>query len=93
MTEKEFQDAASRQLHGPHPFSREALQSPVPAMTLRDWLAGQALAGLVTNPRDVSQAWFEELHGKNASFVQIAAFYSYRLADAMLAARPNGGGQ
>lgn len=84
MTEKEFQDAASRQLHGPHPFSREALQSPVPAMPLRDYFAGQALAGLASQCDNTGMAsWL----------VPDAAERAYELADAMLAARAKGGGQ
>lgn len=44
-------------------------------MSLRDWFAGQALAGFSANP---------ECHGWN--FEQ-AADYAYQQADAMLAAR------
>ncbi len=43
-------------------------------MTLRDWFAGQALAGMLTNPDD--------LHG-----AADAAKIAYAMADAMLEAR------
>jgi len=49
-------------------------------MTLRDYFAGQALTGLVAS-------W-------NRKFDMIADYFSddaYRIADAMLAARKNGG--
>ena len=48
-------------------------------MTLRDWFAGQALAGFVAN-RDFHGAGFQGSHA-------LAADYAYKIADAMLAAR------
>jgi hypothetical protein len=52
-----------------------------PGMTLRDWFAGQALAGyLAANPEP-------ELGSMNA------AGAAYRYADAMLIERAKGGGQ
>ncbi len=51
-------------------------------MSLRDWFAGQALAGLLSNPR-ADQEWA----GKHA------AVSAYNVADAMLAARAKGGAQ
>ncbi len=44
-----------------------------PGMTLRDWFAGQALAGLATSPMDVS--------------AECCSFTAYAIADAMLAER------
>lgn len=44
-----------------------------PGMSLRDWFAGQALAGIMTNP----------VGGEQISVANKA----YRIADAMLAAR------
>lgn len=44
-------------------------------MSLRDWFAGQALAGLLANKYDVPDS---------------AAFQAYRFADALLAARKGG---
>ena len=47
-------------------------------MTLRDWFAGQALAGMATVTNDHDQlSWFQK-HGAQAAF---------KAADAMLAAR------
>ncbi len=43
-------------------------------MTLRDWFAGQALAGIMTNPDDLNGA-------------MDAALIAYGVADAMLEAR------
>lgn len=49
-----------------------------PGMSLRDWLAGQALAGyFAATP----------LHCFALSQMEIVAHYSYDMADAMLAAR------
>ena len=52
------------------------LRSDQPGMTLRDWFAGQALAGLLAN----GGAQFWEGDAQNA----------YAAADAMLAARKGG---
>jgi hypothetical protein len=51
-------------------------------MTLRDWFAGQALAGLSANPR-------EDYSGTTRDD---KAVESYRQADAMIAARERKGG-
>lgn len=51
-----------------------SFESYTPGMTLRDWFAGQALAGMMTNPKQVSSA------------ASIAA-YAYEVADAMMKAR------
>lgn len=45
-------------------------------MTLRDWFAGQAIAGLMANDEDYADA--------------TAAVVAYKIADAMLAARKDG---
>ena len=49
-----------------------------PGMSLRDWFAGQALAGLCTKPHQDAVS-----HPKQA----------YEVADAMLAAREKGGSE
>lgn len=50
---------------------------PQPGMTLRDWLAGQALAGICANPR-------EDYSGTTRNE---KADEAYRQADAMLASK------
>ncbi len=52
------------------------LQSPVPVMSLRDWFAGQALAGLM-----MKDPWADPL---------MLASYAFNAADAMLAERTKG---
>jgi len=49
-----------------------------PGMALRDWFAGQALAGSTANP------------DPSLSNDELAAAWCYRMADAMLAAREGG---
>lgn len=55
---------------------------PQPGMDLRDWFAGQALAGITTN----TMIWktLEVYKGPSEPFMAIMA---YRLADAMISAR------
>lgn len=55
-----------------------------PGMSLRDWFAGQALAGIlkVPNPAEPSESAYLG-HG------ELAAFDAYTIADAMLAEREN----
>lgn len=48
-------------------------------MTLRDWFAGQALAGMCGHPRALSQIGDQDL-AEDANLL-------YRMADAMIAAR------
>lgn len=66
--------------------------SSEPGMTLRDWFAGQALAG--GRARDTVPDWqLDAWFGKTATSIkreQIVARDAYALADAMLAARKRG---
>lgn len=55
-----------------------------PGMSLRDWFAGQALAGLMAHPFEDGGDFLHDA-GPDA-----AAYQSYRMADAMLAARKAG---
>jgi hypothetical protein len=48
-------------------------------MTLRDWFAGQALAGMLADPANIGSC-------------QVNAEAAYKLADAMLAEREKKGG-
>jgi hypothetical protein len=64
-----------------HPSMRASdNQRSAEGMSLRDWFAGQALAGLLTHdaPEDVADT---------AEAVTLAAVQAYDLADAMLRAR------
>lgn len=54
---------------------------PDPGMSLRDWFAGQALAGL--SQRDMSESY----KGDSFSYLNAIALAAYRTADAMLAQR------
>lgn len=60
-----------------------------PGMSLRDWFAGQALAGIMANPerwRDIQRRYDKgEMTYDDASKSNAAKAYS--IADAMLAAR------
>ncbi len=62
-------------------------------MTLRDWFAGQALAGLLANPtvREWDAAASEQ--GDPDALVQVCALMTYKQADAMLSEREKGGGK
>ena len=53
-------------------------------MSLRDWFAGQALAGLMAHPFEDGSDF---LHDAGPA---AAAYQSYRMADAMIAARKAG---
>jgi len=54
-------------------------QNYVPGMTLRDWFAGQALNGMLSNGR---------FSGQNTD--EVTASVAYQYADAMLAERAKG---
>lgn len=62
-----------------HPFSS-------PGMALRDWFAGQALAGVVRQCANDGVLGFPE---GVSSIEELFARNSYRIADAMLKAREN----
>ena len=59
----------------------EGAGEPIAGMSLRDWFAGQALAG-----------WLASFGPGEAVKAESVAEFSYEIADAMLAAR-NGGAQ
>jgi hypothetical protein len=64
----------------------------VPGMSLRDWFAGQALAGHESLPDD--RTYNEDRDGTfyewRAKLRRDTAIYCYEMADAMLAARQGG---
>ena len=62
----------------PNPGSTDGSLYPELGMSLRDWFAGQALAGLCANV-----AW----NGLGAAGIKVRAIDAYSIADAMLAAR------
>lgn len=55
-------------------------------MTLRDWFAGQALAGVIANPDASPMCIGAGFHGSKAMIAE----YAYAAADAMIAARKAG---
>lgn len=55
-------------------------------MTLRDWFAGQALAGMLANPNTTGPA------SPASALPSAVATFSYAIADAMLAERAKGRG-
>lgn len=65
---------------GGYAFPRKSLMHPdISGMTLRDYFAGQALAGICAN-----SGWNDTFHG---SVNDPSAKASYAMADAMIAAR------
>lgn len=57
-------------------------------MSLRDWFAGQALAGMLAMPEHDNG----NFHNNCGEMFIGPARYAYRMADAMLTARKSGGG-
>lgn len=67
------------------PYERDPAHFFEPGMALRDWFAGQALAGLLAGQWNVAENAVEpQPLSENASSVASGA---YAVADAMLAAR------
>ena len=59
-----------------------------PGMSLRDWFAGQALAGDMAAQGDVLGEWLNDVNDEHINY---RAVFFYRFADAMIAAREKGG--
>lgn len=55
-------------------------------MSLRDWFAGQALAGSLTNP-SIAESIVELSNARNTPVAVIRATYCYELADAVILQR------
>lgn len=70
--------------------NEDGLDCGVLGMSLRDWFAGQALAGLHANPLLIGR---EDINGRPKYTPAMAAEDAYDAADAMLAerARQSGG--
>ena len=70
---------------GESSFSGQRVVQTHPGMELRDWFAGQALAGMLANGQGPNTHW---LNGPSSD----VASHAYDIANAMLAERtkPNG---
>lgn len=64
---------------------RVGVYEKAPGMTLRDWFAGQALAGIAANSNGIFIGG--EIRHDTPAYARVA----YEIADAMLAERKNGG--
>jgi hypothetical protein len=79
----------------PYAFPRPATEfagsvwSPMDGMTLRDWFAGQALIGLIS--QQSSPNALKALLGSDEEVFAGVARITFDYADAMLAAREKGG--
>jgi hypothetical protein len=83
------------------PYSTDEHSSPCngtiahPGMSLRDWFAGQALAGMLANgfmPRQTREIADKDPNNPFTSKFDYG-IAAYVMADAMLAARKEGGGE
>lgn len=63
---------------------------PQPGMTLRDWFAGQALAGILADSDNIAR--HSRIAGKAGALRAVGAEIAYEYADAMLEARQSHGG-
>lgn len=75
-------------------FPSAAINPAFGGMSLRDWLAGQALSGIIANSENVASGTEPtncalSLHPYD--FAKWLAYTSYLVADAMLAEREKGG--
>jgi hypothetical protein len=64
---------------------------PVPGMDLRDWFAGQALAGLMAECNENDNARSALAKKRGMSIDQTRTSQAYQIADAMLAERKKEG--
>lgn len=75
---------------GPAFPNKDELGNMVPGMTLRDYFAGQALAGVSSIPAfhtNIIEAQIKKPGREKATVGECVAFYCYDMADAMLATR------
>lgn len=76
----------------PHPYQNvngDWFYPEQPGMSLRDWFAGQALAGIMANPERWKQIVEDYTSGKKTyeQCSEANAVKAYSLADAMIAER------
>lgn len=67
----------------PEPTGRGPYEGAWQGMTLRDWFAGQALAAMVSTPKETTEA----ANAAGMSRTDFVTECAYQLADAMLLAR------
>lgn len=84
-----FPRAASE--YEPNELRSDGLIAALPynGMSLRDWYAGQALIGMLSNDEFIKAMVLEELTNKTKHH-KSAAIGAYRFADAMIAEREKG---
>lgn len=77
------------------PDMKTSVLAPPPAsnvMSLRDYFAGQAIAGMLGNSTNIDSLNEQLRHSmEDGLFDRILATHAYEIADAMLSARSSGG--
>ena len=90
---KKWQDRWGGFVH-PHPVMKTqdgaAYYDATPGMTLRDWFAGQFLAGAAVGNDPLDRKDGESLEAARARYWGGVAAVAYSAADAMIAARKGG---
>ncbi len=73
------------------PYGMGPIEGNNGGMSLRDWFAGQALAGICASPnyRDFAAAG-DDVRMQTCTYTQAISRHAYQIADDMLAARDGG---